>query len=134
MIRPRFSHWMRWEERNTIDGIKNPGVYALAITTKNLSNRPFDYIKEIVYFGMTNSIRGLKARLNQFNYTIAQKKRNVHGGAERILYKYDDYLTLTKKLYVSICPIECDVTSNSPEDLLKIGEVAWLEYYCIAEH
>lgn len=125
---------MCWEERSKIDGIKNPGVYALAVTTKDISKTPFEYIEEIVYFGMTNSGRGLQARLNQFDYTIAQKKRSVHGGAERFLYKYKDYSKLIKKLFVSVCPVECDVKSNSPEDLLKMGDVAKLEYYCFAKY
>lgn len=134
MTKPKFSHWVHWEDRDMIDSIKNPGVYALAITTKDISKKPFDYIKEIVYFGMTNSAGGLKARLNQFDYTIAQKKRSVHGGAERVLYKHRDYSTLIRKLFVSVCPIECEVLSNSPKDLLKMGEVAWFEYYCFSEY
>jgi hypothetical protein len=83
---------------------------------------------------MTNSGGGLQTRLNQFDYTIAQKKRSVHGGAERFLYEYRNYSKLIKKLYVSVCPIECDVKSNKPSDLLKMGEVAWLEYHCFSEY
>ena len=134
MTRIKFTPWVRWDDRGKIGGIKNPGVYALVITTKDISKTPFEYIEEIVYFGMTNSVGELKARLNQFDYTISQKKRSVHGGAERFLYKYKDYSKLIKKLFVSVCPVECDVKSNSPEDLLKMGDVAKLEYQCFAKY
>lgn len=131
---PQFSSWARWMDRNTINGIKNPGIYALAVTAKDISNIPFNYIAEIVYFGQTTGGNGLQGRLNQFEYTIAQKKRSVHGGAERFLYKYKSYPELTTKLFVSLCPVVCDVKSNCPEDLLKMGDVLKLEYYCFAKY
>ena len=134
MMRPKFSKWVRWPERASLSGIKHPGVYALVISDKDISNSPFDWLKEIKYFGMTNSIGGLQSRLKQFDTTIAQNKRSVHGGAERFLYKHKDYSKLIKKLYVSVCPTDCNVKSNEPCDLLKMGKVAWLEYYCFSEY
>jgi len=41
---------------------------------------------------------------------------------------------LTKKLYVSIAPFECDVKSNSLKDLRVMGQVAKFEYDCFAEY
>lgn len=35
--------------------------YALAVTTKDISEKPFDYIKEKVYFGVTNSADRMNA-------------------------------------------------------------------------
>ena len=134
MTKMKFSRWVRWNDRNKIEGIKNPGVYAIAITRKDISKTPFNYIKEIVYFGMTNSGGGLKSRLNQFDYTISQKKKSLHGGGERFVYKYNDYLKIIKKMFVSVCPVECNVKSNSPKDLIKMGEVAKLEYCCFAKY
>lgn len=134
MIKAKFSKWVRWSERASLSGIKYPGVYALAVSAKDISNLAFHWPKEIKYFGMTNSVGGLQKRLHQFNYTIAHKKKGIHGGAERFLRKYNDYIELTKKLYVSVCTIECDVKSNEPRDLLKMGEVAWIEYYCFSEY
>lgn len=81
---------------------------------------------------MTNSGGGLKLRLTQFDNTINGKRG--HGGAERVRYKHREYSKLIKKSYVSVCPIECDVKSNSCKDLLKMGEVAKLEYICFAEY
>ena len=59
-----------------------------------------------------------------------------HGGAARFLcgYKNYTYNIFSKKIFVSICPIECDVTSNNPKDLLKMGDVARLEYFCFAQY
>ena len=132
MTEPKFSHWVQWENRHSLDRTDNPGVYALALSSKDMSDSSFAWLKEIIYFGMTNSGGGLKARLKQFDDTIVGKEG--HGGGERVRYKYRDYNDLTKKLFVSVCPIECDVKSNKPKDLLKMGEVAYLEYYCFAKY
>ena len=132
MKKPRFSRWVGWANRHNLDGIDNPGVYALAVSNKNISDSPFSWMKEIIYIGMTNSGGGLKARLTQFNNTIVGKEG--HGGGERVRYKYRDYGKLIKRLFVAICPIECDIRSNKPYDLLKMGEVTYLEYYCFAKY
>jgi hypothetical protein len=132
MIKGKFSNWVCWVNRNTLGGIQNPGVYALALSTRDISGKPFDWIEEIIYFGMTNSGGGLKARLTQFDNTI--KGKEGHGGGERVRYKYRDYTALSKKLFVSVYPIECDVKSNRPQDLLKMGKVAYLEYYCLSKY
>jgi hypothetical protein len=81
---------------------------------------------------MTNSGGGLKARLKQFDNTIIGKEG--HGGGERFRYKYRDYEKLIKKLYVSVFSIDCDIKSNRPDDLLKMGDVAYMEYYCFAKY
>jgi hypothetical protein len=132
MMKPIFSKWVSWSERDKLSGLKYPGVYALAVSEKDLSNTKYTMRKEIEYFGMTNSGGGLKSRLKQFDNTIIGK--SGHGGADRFLYKYRHYNNLTKNLFVSICPVVCNVKSNDPKDLLKMGEVAWLEYYCFAEY
>ncbi|MGO9138767.1 MAG: hypothetical protein ACLQBC_14005 [Syntrophales bacterium] len=132
MIKPTFSRWVKWGNRDDLDGIRNPGVYALAISKKNIANNKFEWIREIKYFGMTNSGGGLKARLNQFDNTIIGKEG--HGGGERFRYKYRDYEKLIKKLYVSVFSIDCDIKSNKPDDLLRMGNVAYMEYYCFAKY
>ncbi len=129
-----FSKWQKWDQRDKLDGLKYPGVYALAISSKNLSNTSFLLIENIVYFGMTNSIQGLKGRLRQFETTIKAGANSLHGGAERFRFKYPSYDELTKKLYVSVNYINCNVKSNKPEDLYKMGEVANFEYICLAEY
>ncbi len=56
---------MRWEDRNSLRGIKYPGVYCIAISETDLSNQEFEFISAITYVGMTNSKTGFKGRLKQ---------------------------------------------------------------------
>jgi hypothetical protein len=126
MVKPKFSRWVKWKNRNSLNGLSNPVVYALAVSKEDISDNKFEWIREIKYFGMTNSGGGLKARLKQFDNTINWKEG--HGGGERFRYKYREYAKLAEKLFIAVCPIECDVKSKRPEDLLKMGRVAMLEY------
>jgi len=129
----KFSHWIKWPDRNKLNDLQYPGVYAIAYNKNNINNNRFDWIKEIIYIGMTNSKRGVKNRLRQFDDTIS-RKRNNHGGAMRVRYKYKDYDDLIRHLYVAVCPFKCDVTSNKAKDLLIMGKVAEYEYICFAEY
>jgi hypothetical protein len=132
MIEPKFSHWTQWKNRHLLEGIDYPGVYALAVSNSDISKTEFNWNNQIMYFDMTNSGGGLRARLRQFDRTVLGKEG--HGGGERVRFKYRDYGELAEKLFVSVCPIECSIKSNKPEDLLKMGEVAYLEYYCFAKY
>ena len=125
-----FTKWVRWSERSNINGLAYPGVYAIAISERDISNISFSWLPEIVYIGMTNAIGGLKSRLNQFDRTI--RGGNGHGGAHRFRYKYPDYVDLSRNLYVSIKPFLCNVKSQSPVDLRVMGDVAKYEYECFA--
>ncbi|GAI07535.1 unnamed protein product, partial [marine sediment metagenome] len=93
----------------------------------------FDWIREIIYIGMTNSKGGLKGRLRQFDNTICGKGNN-HSGAKKVRDKYKDYEKLIKCLYVAVYPFKCDVNSNAVEDLLIMGKVTEYEYICFAEY
>jgi hypothetical protein len=130
-LNKKFSNWVPWESRNNISNIHFPGVYLISITNSDLKNKKFNWIKEIKYIGMTNSILGLKGRLKQFDNTIIGKKG--HGGADRVRYKHQNYNELVKKLYVSIVYFECDVKSLLPKDLNTMGDVTKFEYECFAK-
>ena len=127
-----FSDWQPWLKRFTLPGLKYPGVYCLAISDQDLSNKTFDWIVEIKYIGMTNSIAGLVGRLQQFDNTI--KGKSGHGGADRFRNDYHDYQELIQKLFVSVCFFKCDVKSVNPYDLIMMGEVAKYEYVCFSEY
>ena len=120
---------MSWADKPKI---KQPGVYCIAISEIDLSNCPFDWIQEIKYFGMTNSKSGLMGRLQQFDNAI--KGKPGHGGAQRFRFQHRDYQKLVVNLYVSVSIFECDVSSNEPDDLRKMGEVAKFEYECFASY
>ena len=125
----KFTNWVKWEDRNSLDGIKYPGIYCIAVSSKPLNT--FDFIPELEYIGMTNSKCGLKSRLNQFDNTI-KKKRTNHGGADRFLYAYQNYEEVKDTIYVAVRPFECNIKNPLPKDLRIMGEVAKCEYDCWA--
>lgn len=130
----KFSRWSKFDLRETIKNAKYPGIYAIAISVKNIAGTPFDYRKGIVYFGMTNSRGGLRGRLNSFNNTLRDKPGPGHGGAERFRYDYEDGDALAKKLYVATCSFKCDVSSTARKDLEAMGAVARAEYVALANY
>ena len=132
MKESKFSCWIRWADRDELENLKYPGVYAIAKSTRNLAGKPFTFRKEIIYFGMTNFTGGLRARLNRFDDTIS-RKRISHGGAERVLFKYPVYEELEPELFVSVSHTKCDVTSKQPKALRLKGKVLQQEYLCFAE-
>jgi hypothetical protein len=125
-----FSDWTSWKNRVALTGVSFPGIYAVAISTSNIAETPFNWIRDIVYVGMTNAKGGLNSRLRQFDNTI--KGGGGHGGAHRVRFKHSNYPTLLPNLYVAIKCFECDVTSNQPYDLRIMGEVAQHEFECFA--
>lgn len=127
----RFSPWKAWQARGSLTGLHFPGVYAIAISHHDLSNKPYAWLPEIVYFGMTNSVSGLRGRLKQFDNTINGKVG--HGGAERFRYDFPPSNGLLDRLYVAVAPFECNVISNAPTDLITMGSVAKAEYECFAK-
>lgn len=132
MIKYKFSKWVNWKNRDFLNGVKYPGVYCIAISEVDLSEKDFEWVPEIKYIGMTNSRAGLKGRLKQFDNTILGKKG--HGGAHRVRYKHPNYQVLVDKLFVSVCSFHCDVKSNISKDLITMGEVAKFEYDCFATY
>lgn len=130
----KFSNWKNWKDINQFEGIKNPGIYCIAVIDLDITNEKFHFKPEIEYIGMTNSKGGLKSRLLQFDHTIRGKLQ--HGGADRFINKYHDipYNELIKKMYVSVWTFDCSVNSSKYEDLLVMGEVAKSEYVCFAEY
>jgi hypothetical protein len=84
----------------------------MAISSKNIAGTRFEWTKEIRYFGFTNAVSGLRGRLDQFNNTLRNKSGPGHGGAQRFLNKCRNGNALAKKLYVAICPFECNVSTN----------------------
>jgi hypothetical protein len=130
----QFTNWTLFDSRANLKDIQYPGIYALAISQINLTDQTFSYIREIVYFGMTNSRTGLAGRLNAFNNSLRDKSGPGHGGCERFRYDHEDGTQLAKKLYVAICPFECNVKSIARKDLTAMGEVARAEYLAFAEY
>jgi hypothetical protein len=131
MIERKFSNWHSWSERKDLP--RCPGVYAIARSSKDLNTKAFTLCEEIVYFGMTNSASGLQGRLQQFDSTIIGK-RLAHGGADRVRHRYSNYDSLVSQLYVAVADFPCDPKEKHPADLRIMGDVARLEYLCLAEY
>ncbi len=130
-MKANFSNWVKWVDRNKLEGIKYPGIYCIAVSNKLLTE--FDFITELEYIGMTNSIGGLRSRLNQFDTTIRKVRKN-HGGADRFLYQYQNYEVIKDNIYVAIRSFKCNSKKPSPTDLRIMGEVAKCEYDCWASY
>lgn len=128
-----FTKWVRWLDRNALPAdLGNPGVYALAITSADISGEAFSWLADIAYIGMTNSKGGMRARLRQFDRTVSGGEG--HGGGCRVRYVHRDYDELVQKLFVSVRSFECNVRSREPRDLRVMGEVACEEYECFARY
>lgn len=130
----KFSKWKKFDHRDELENIDYPGIYAIAISSRNLEDSAFEYIKLITYFGMTNAKNGLRGRLSAFNNTLRDKSGPGPGGAERFLYDYPDPDGLAKKLYVSVCPFKCNVESILRKDLETMGSVAKAEFVAFANY
>ena len=138
-----FSKWIQINNHDDImkkeelkrAGYYVPGIYAIAYSSDNLSGIDFDYIEDIVYFGMSINKRGLQGRLYQF-FSAINGKSNRHSGAEkmyRVLPTED--INWKDKLYISLwrC-IYCNVIEFSPKDLSIMGDIAKQEYICLSEY
>jgi hypothetical protein len=130
----RFSNWVKFNQREALKNTNYPGVYAIAICSRNIAGTRFGWKKEIAYLGFTNAVGGLRGRLNQFSNTIRSKSAPSHGGAERFRHKYPNGNALAEKLYVAVCPFKCDVSTNSPADLRVMGDVVRAEYLAFAKY
>lgn len=130
----RFSNWVKFDQRDQLSDTHYPGVYAIAISTRDIASTRFRWIKAISYFGFTNAVGGLRGRLNRFNNTLRDRSGPGHGGAQRFRSKYRDGNALAKKLYVAVCPFKCDVSTNKPADLRVMGDVVRAEYLAFAKY
>lgn len=128
----KFTKWIQWKDKDSIVDLKYPGVYCLKISGEDLSGNEIDWTSDLQYIGMSNSKAGMKGRLKQFDNSI--NDRHGHGGALRFKTNYENYNQLVEKLDVSVRIFKCDVTSNKPVDLRKMGQIAEFEYICIAKY
>ena len=126
-----FSPWYAWHKYREYSGCSWPGIYVIAIARTDLVGKVFEFSEDVVYIGMTNAVAGLRGRLSQFDSTISQK-RCLHGGADRFLYKHQNYDELTRSMFVSLRHFACDPESQSPTALRVMGEVAKAEFDAMA--
>lgn len=125
----KFTKWHKWEEREQkIPDCNKPGIYLISITDNNgLEDKPHDW-KDVSYIGMSNSKAGLKGRWHQFDKAM-QTGKPVHSGGLKV---HKDQKK-AKLVFVAAMVIDCDVQKCNELNLIKMGQVAYLEYEAFAE-
>jgi hypothetical protein len=127
----KFSPWYKWENKSKYDKKYCPGIYLLAITTKDLEGTKPKWT-DVVYIGRTTSKGGLTSRWQQF--ASSTRGKGGHSGGYTIYEHLGHYKKWRKTLYVSAMGIKCDVTSQKPNDYRKMGWIAFLEYDAFAKY
>jgi len=132
----KFSNWVNINEIEKLSNLDNPGIYAVAYSSKDiLSKKPFDYIYSknfpskynmkyvdigVIYYGMTKD-RVLRKRLKEFKDTI----NNIsiqHGGAVRFCFNLNkkNVTGWQKKLYISVMPFISHVSNFIEPDSIPV--------------
>lgn len=93
--------------------------------------KAFSWCRDISYVGMTNV--HLAARLRQFELTITGRRLR-HGGADRVHYAYPNFKKLAPRLFLAVSPVIRQPNLALPDELRLMGEVAALEYVCLAKY
>ena len=132
-----FSKWYWWEKRSEFPGKTNPGVYAIAITEKDLDNGSFNW-ENVVYIGMSNSRKGLEDRWSFLVCAIKNKPNGHHSGGIRIYESRGHYKEWKRvKMFVAAHAVYCNPNkgdNRTPEDIRKKGKVSYLEFEALAQY
>jgi len=124
--------WYKWANRNQIANIKEPGIYYIVFTNKDISDNPFAYTKEIIYIGRSISKQGVIGRLNQFEKAI-YGKNGLHGGAERVQFKHKRVHNFFKNVFVAVKSFPLN-HKDEVEDWKQKGECVKHEYVSFAHY
>ncbi len=127
------SNWKKWNQKNSTQNLNQPGIYYLAYSENDISDTPFDMIKEIIYIGMTISKNGVKGRLGQF-VSAMKGKKGIHGGGDRVKFKHNDEKSFFDKLYVSVCSFQLSNSGETSNDWRIKAECVKHEYVSFADY
>lgn len=119
--------WTHWHNRQTIKDLNQLGIYFIAFSDKDLEGKPFSMIKEIIYIGMSISMKGVKGRLKQFESAM-RGANGRHGGAERVRFKHKDPEAFFKNAYLSVMLFPVSESRKTPKDWKQKGECVKHEY------
>lgn len=126
--------WYKWKDRNNIPNKDQPAVYYIAYSKNDISNQEFTCIEETIYIGMTISLKGLKGRLDQFEYAMNRTEIGIHGGADRVKFKHKKPEIFFNNAYISARIYPLLSKCNTPDDLRIKGDCVGDEYKAIAEY
>jgi len=125
--------WVSWKNRNSIPHRNQPAIYFIAYVDQNIEGQDFTYREEIIYIGMTISKSGLKGRLDQFEKAMYGSEK-VHGGAERVRFKYSNAKSFFDNAFVSACIFELSKNGNTADDWRIKGDCVGHEYKSFADY
>ena len=94
-------NWIKWNNRKQLLDIKEPGIYFIALSEIELTDKQFEYNKEIIYIGMSISKKGVLSRLSQFEKGMLGKD-GTHGGAERVRFKHKNPVSFFENIYICV--------------------------------
>jgi hypothetical protein len=124
--------WIAIDNQNPFADKKlnEPGVYLLAYSNRNLSDRPIDP-KDVFYVGMTCSVGGLKSRLRQF---VAGTQGKYSHSAARRFFRENSRKSARKHFFYAALPFICVASKGkaNPRDFRQLGHISCVEYYSIA--
>lgn len=127
------TNWYKWSDRNKIVNKSQPAVYFIAYSENVISGNAFTMLKEIIYIGMTISVKGLKSRLEQFEKSM-KGGEGIHGGAERVRFKHKDFNKFLNNVYVSARIFHLSATKNTSSDWRIKGACIGHEYISFADY
>ncbi|MBL4698604.1 MAG: hypothetical protein JKX70_07210 [Phycisphaerales bacterium] len=102
---PKIQGWVRWFDRDGLDGIDCPGVYLIARFESGPPESVNPSDKHVVYIGET--CRTLRERLRAFN-RAAHDGKSKHSGGRRFHQVFgDDAMESTSDmLFVAVIAVE----------------------------
>jgi hypothetical protein len=127
------TNWIRRKNRNEIGDKNQPAIYYIAHSTSNMEGKEFSFDKEIAYIGMSISKSGLKGRLDQFEKAM-HGFDGVHGGADKVIFKYKNADIFFQNAYVSACILKLSANRSTPNDWRIKGTCVGHEYTSSAEY
>lgn len=127
------TNWYKWSDRRNIPDKDQPGVYFIAYSIRDISDKKFSLIKEIIYIGRTISKKGIHGRLSQFERAM-KGSDGIHGGAERVRFKYKnpDKFFVNAYVYAYIFPIP--ENTELPDELRVTGNCLKHELDSMADY
>jgi hypothetical protein len=104
-----FSAWIKFNDKNCLEGIGLPGVYLLAHldSAKDSKSIAVAESSNVVYIGETTG-QSLRTRLNQFSRSAFLRK-NGHSGGWTYSDEFLSGITADKvpsNLYVAVMPVQ----------------------------
>lgn len=124
--------WIKWNNRLHISEIKEPGIYFIALSDMELTGKPFELNKEIIYIGMSISKKGVLSRLSQFEKGMLGKD-GTHGGAERVRFKHKNPDSFFENIYVFVKSFPLK-QNDEVYNWKQKGECVKHEYVSFAEY